>query len=67
MLKGFACAALALVVLTGFAWSYSAWPAAAHAHRATASSSSDPYSTAEAQRHFCSQPTHWTALLIVLD
>jgi hypothetical protein len=67
MRKWFAAAALGLIVATGVAWGCGDWSDAVPRHPATASSHTDPYSTAEAQRHFNCEPTHWTSLLIVLE
>jgi hypothetical protein len=66
MKKWFPFAALTLTVLGGFTWGFCGWRDAHMPETATtASGHPDPYSSADAQRHFAGQPTHWASMVLI--
>ncbi len=64
MKKWFTGAVATLVAMTGIAWGYTGWPEGPPSPAAPRTAL-DPYSSAEAQRHFGSEPTHWISYALV--
>ncbi len=66
MKKWFACAVFTPVAITGIAWGYTGRPDAPRP-AAPPRTAADPYSSAEAQRHFRNEPTHWISHALVME